>query len=159
MTRKKTPRKRPTRQRDLYTPELFTRICDRIARGNSLRQSSDHEGIAPSTFLRWVNNDPALAEQYTRAREICLDVWADQILEIADDASRDMTTDEKGRTVVDHENINRARLRVDSRKWVLAKLKPRVYGDKVAVETRDKTLEDYIRESGIHGEKPGANGP
>jgi Bacteriophage Sf6, terminase small subunit-like len=50
---------------------------------------------------------------------------------ISDDSSRDWITDVDGNRVVDHDHINRARLRVDSRKWVTSKLKPRKYGDKL----------------------------
>ena len=36
--------------------------------------------------------------------------------------------------VLDAAAVSRNKLRVDSRKWIAAKLKPRVYGDKVQVE-------------------------
>ena len=52
------------------------------------------------------------------------------MLEIADDALGDVRLDADGRAYVDHEHINRSRLRVDARKWYLAKLAPKRYGDK-----------------------------
>jgi hypothetical protein len=58
---------------------------------------------------------------------------ADQLLEIADDGSGDYRLDSHGNLVVDHEHIARCRLRIDTRKWYLAKLAPKRYGDKVDV--------------------------
>ena len=54
-----------------------------------------------------------------------------EIIEIADDASGDYVTSSDGQTIVDHENIQRSRLRVDARKWAAARLAPRKYGDRV----------------------------
>lgn len=57
--------------------------------------------------------------------------WAEEVLEIADDSSRDVAENEHGDNVTNHENIQRSRLRVDSRKWLLSKVLPKVYGDKL----------------------------
>ena len=58
---------------------------------------------------------------------------ADEILEIADDSNRDLIERADGVLTVDHEHIQRARLRVDTRKWILSKMLPKVYGDKFQV--------------------------
>jgi hypothetical protein len=82
------------------------------------------------------------------------------ITEIADDGSNDWIEREtkSGRmlTVPDQEHINRSRLRIDARKWLLSKLAPRKYGDKLEltglpaappVQTADPvTLEDAERQ-------------
>jgi hypothetical protein len=77
-------------------------------------------------------------DQYARAREEQADFLFEQCLAIADDDSGDVTivTDGKGNAVerVDHENIQRSRLRVDTRKWMAAKLAPEKYGDRVMHE-------------------------
>ncbi len=70
-------------------------------------------------------------DQYARAREAQAEVRADEIVDIADDESGDFTTDEDGKRVVNHEHIQRSRLRVDARKWVASKLLPKRYGDKL----------------------------
>jgi len=68
---------------------------------------------------------------YTRAREIGYHRMADELIDIADDSSNDVMLKE-GRNgtfaAVDHENINRSRLKVDTRKWLLSKALPKLYG-------------------------------
>ena len=63
---------------------------------------------------------------------------ADEILEIADDSSSDYVERENkdGSTyiAVDHDHIARARLRVDARKWLLAKALPKMFGDRTVAE-------------------------
>jgi hypothetical protein len=70
-------------------------------------------------------------DQYARAREEQADKFFKEVIEIADDASGDYVTISDGQTIVDHENIQRSRLRVDARKWAAARLAPRKYGDRV----------------------------
>lgn len=73
-----------------------------------------------------------------RARQIQFHRWADEILTIADDSSQDVVIrqlpDGTTERVVNHEHINRSKLRIDSRKWVLSKLLPSKFGDRVASE-------------------------
>jgi hypothetical protein len=90
---------------------------------------------AASTIRLWVVKDsPAgIAERYARAREAQAESWADDILELADDGRKDTFLDDKGNERVDHDHINRSKLRVDTRKWLMAKLHPRTYGEKVDV--------------------------
>ena len=71
------------------------------------------------------------------AREIW-GILAEQILEISDDVSSDYTELEDGRKVIDHEAIQRSRLRVDTRKWLASKLYPKRYGDRVDVDHTSK---------------------
>jgi hypothetical protein len=100
-----------------------------------------------STVLRWLLRDEqsAFRDQYARAREAQADCDADEIIEIADDTTRDVTTierDGKDVEVVNHEHIQRSRLRVDARKWRAAKMAPKKYGDKVALEHTGKDGKD-----------------
>ena len=69
------------------------------------------------TVREWINADPELANRYARAREDQADTLADEIVSIADKA----------------EDANKARLQVEARKWVAAKLKSQSYGDKVQI--------------------------
>lgn len=94
----------------------------------SMREACKALGVAPGTFAGWVVEDhDGLAERYARAMQVRATVLADEIVEIADDSRQD--TDEEGRP--NHEHIQRSRLRVDTRKFVLAKVLPRIWGDKV----------------------------
>lgn len=88
------------------------------------------------TFVTdWLREDKDFADQYARAREDLLEHWADQIVAIADDSSCDWETRKRENgeeyEVANPEVVNRARLRVDTRKWLMSKLAPRKYGDKV----------------------------
>jgi hypothetical protein len=62
-----------------------------------------------------------------------VDAYAEEIIEISDDGSKDTYIDEKGKQVIDREVIARAQLRIDARKWYAARLAPRKYGDKLPV--------------------------
>jgi hypothetical protein len=118
-----------------YSQIIADAICEEIATtDHSLRRICDAEGMpSPSTVYLWLGRVLEFSEQYARARERQADVLAGQILEISDDGSRDITQTEDGE-VVNHEHIQRSRLRVDSRKWLASKLAPKKYGEKVAAE-------------------------
>lgn len=121
-----------------FSQELFDRICERIADGESLRTiCADEDMPSKTTVFRWLANDAALSDQYARAREAQADAIFDEILDIADTAVNDwMETngqDDVGYRV-NGEHIQRSRLRIDARKWMAGKLRPKVYGDKVDVE-------------------------
>lgn len=120
-----------------YSQDLGTKICTRLAQGESLRQICMDENMPDkSTVLRWLFDEDKkeFCDQYARAREIQAENWADEILEIADDSTNDWVDRESkdGGTyqAVDQEVIGRSRLRVDSRKWLMSKLLPKKYGDK-----------------------------
>src|SRR5262245_55391125 len=111
-------RGRPTE----YTPGLAAEICRRLAEGETLRAICRDIGMpAESTVRAWAVDDrDGFSAQYTRAREIGYLGMADEVLEIADDSAQDVTeragADGQAIEVVNHENIQRARLRVDTRK-------------------------------------------
>lgn len=119
-----------------YTQAVADEICRRMAAGESLRQVCRSEGMpAASTVVLWAQEHPEFAEQYARARSLLLEHWAEEILDISDDGSNDWMEREgrEGRkeTVVDYDHIARSRLRVDTRKWLLSKLAPKKYGDRL----------------------------
>lgn len=121
-----------------YTQELADYICAEIAEGRSLRSIlREDEGMpAMSSVFKWLRLHPEFAEQYARAREAQADALADELLEIADDGRNDWMElrGEDGQPRGWKENgeaIQRSRLRVDTRKWIASKLKPKKYGDKI----------------------------
>ena len=123
-------RGRPTR----YTPEVAATICTQLAEGESLRSICDDAAVpARSTVLAWLfdGEHEEFIDQYARAREAQAEARADEIVDIADDVSSDFTKDKDGKTTVNHDHIQRSRLRVDARKWIAAKLLPKRYGDKL----------------------------
>jgi hypothetical protein len=74
-----------------------------------------------------------LPDQYAAARRLGYEKRADELLEIADDSSADWVDTRNGNRVFDSVHVNRARLMIDTRKWLLSKMLPKVYGDHVTV--------------------------
>ncbi len=135
MTKKKPAPKRPKKGRpSLYTEALAAKLCLRLAEGETLRAIC-RDGAMPdkATVLRWLADKAKFEfrDQYAHARDMQADALFDEALEIADDVSGDWSTDKDGKKVLDHENIQRSRLRVDTRKWAAGKMAPKRYGDKL----------------------------
>ncbi|WP_253706294.1 terminase small subunit protein [Bradyrhizobium sp. WD16] len=127
---------------------LVDRICHALATGRTLRDVCRDPGMpAPSTVLGWVKADrDGFATRYRNAREVGYSLMADEMLEIADDASQDrVVRNEGGEPVIDHEHISRCRLRVAVRRWLLARALPKIYGDRLDVEATHETG-DSLRE-------------
>ena len=125
------PAGRPTK----YNQKLVTVICERIANGESLRKICQDDDMPNKNNVRlWLKKYKEFRAQYARARDEQADFYAEEIIEIADDSSNDtkkITKGDKEIEVVSHENVNRSKLRVDARKWIASKLKPKKYGDRV----------------------------
>lgn len=122
---------------------MFDRICERIADGESLRTiCKDDDTPSKSTVFKWLANDDTLADQYARARQAQADAIFDEILDIADDAQNDWMErngeDSEG-WQVNGEHLQRSRLRIDARKWMAGKLRPKVYGDKLDINAEVAT--------------------
>ena len=90
------------------------------------------EGMpAQSTVYKWLIDNDGFSEKYARAREVQAEFLAEEIIQIADDASGDSTTDEDGNERMNAEFVARSRLRVDARKWYASKVAPKKYGDRI----------------------------
>jgi len=120
-----------------FTEEIAEKICLLLAEGESLRAVCRMEDMPDkSTVFRWINKNDTFRDQYARAKEQGALVWAEEIIEIADDGTNDYMEkiDKDGNSVgyqLNGEHVQRSRLRIDSRKWLLSKLIPKKYGDKV----------------------------
>ena len=108
--------------------KIAAAVISEMEQGESLRASCKKNDIGASTFLRWCDEDVALAEQYTRARKVRAELYADDIIRIAD-----TTTDPA-----------QARLQIDARKWIASKLHPRTYGDKLDVTSDGEKMPTVI---------------
>ena len=130
-----SPKKRRPKA-SVYTPALGKAICKMLASGMSLNQVCKRRRMPYEQTVRGWAKDPEhpFAANYVRAREVGYLKMADEILEIADDSRNDYVERENkdGSTyiAVDHDHIARARLRVEVRKWMLAKALPKIFGDK-----------------------------
>ncbi len=141
---KKTPKKngRPSK----YTDKLADKICQMIAQGQSVRSiCAKKDMISMQTFFRWLRENDKFSEQYARACEERSYMHAEEILEIADDATNDYMeqhdeSDELTGYKLNGENIQRSRLRIDTRKWLMSKLNPKVYGDKLDMTTNGNDI-------------------
>lgn len=100
-----------------FIPAILEAMCE----GESLRSACKINDVAVSTFLLWVKEDKALAEQYAGARARLLDVQAEELEEIGERAANAETAVE----------VAGLRLKSDNRKWLLSKLAPKKYGDKL----------------------------
>lgn len=112
-----------------FSQEIADKICSHIAEGgyatNLKRFGLPHE----ATVCRWLNENEAFREAYARARERRAETFADQMVEIADTC----------------EDPQKARLQIDTRKWIAAKLLPRVYGENQRVEVQHTISETAAR--------------
>jgi hypothetical protein len=111
----------------IFTEELASEICRRLSLGESARQICRGDDMpVMSTLMKWLTEPDKIAfsEQYARARDCQADFYADEIIDIADELGEG----------VDSNAINIARLRIDSRKWKVARMSPRKYGDKQQID-------------------------
>lgn len=116
-----------------FTQETADAICARLAEGESLNSICKDEAFPPeSTVRRWaLDDEQGFSANYARAREVGYLRMADEITQIADNGSNDTYTDDEGNERTNQDVIARSRLRVDTRKWLLSKMLPKVYGDKL----------------------------
>jgi hypothetical protein len=87
-----------------------------------------------ATFKRWLHQSDEVRAMYARAKVSQCQLLAEQILTIADESQSDTYKDEDGVELVNHDVIDRAKVRIDARKWLCAKLAPRIFGDRVQQE-------------------------
>jgi len=123
-----------------FSQQIFDEICVRIAEGESLRKICKDEKMPSLVAVwKWLNNSEELVKQYTRAREEQAETLVDEMIDIADYKRDDTYLDENGNEIINQEVIARSRLRVEARKWVASKLKPKKFGDytKIQAEVKD----------------------
>lgn len=121
-------------------PKVQERICDMLAQGKSMVAICGLEDMpAQSTVYKWLKENEEFSERYARAREMQADLYADQIIQIADDCEPEAGS------------VSKARLQIEARKWTASKLSPKKYGDRLEVDggmhvqIESKTLEDIFK--------------
>lgn len=136
----KTPKKngRPTK----YSDRLADRICQKIAEGYSVRSiCKEKDMVSMQTLFRWLRENDKFREQYVRACEERSYAQAEEIIDIADNATNDyMEKLEGDGYIFNSENVQRSRLRIDTRKWLMSKMNPKVYGDKLDMTTNGNDI-------------------
>jgi hypothetical protein len=139
-TKPATPKvKKPKGRPSVYSKALALRICERLATGKTLRAVCRADDMPTETCVRtWALDDrEGFFSQYSRARELGYLSMADELTEISDDDSGDIKIDGDGNERMDAEFVGRSRLKLDTRKWLLSKALPKLYGDKLAVTGAD----------------------
>lgn len=130
----------------IYSKELADKICEQLSEGDSLRTVCKPDGMpSKATVFMWLRTKPEFLDQYTRAKEEAADALADEIMDIADDSTNDWmdinADDGSGeRYRLNGEHVQRAKLRIETRKWIMAKAKPKKYGDKLDVTSGGEKL-------------------
>lgn len=122
-----------------YTPEIATAICADISGGEKLGDICDANAAYPHkrTVYRWLSVHEEFRHQYARAMEDRTHAMAEELLEIADDGRNDWMEKNHGENAVWVENgeaMGRSRIRIDTRKWLMSKMAPKKYGDKITQE-------------------------
>jgi hypothetical protein len=127
---KKAPRKvgRPS----LYTQPVVDSILEKIADGQFLSDiCADLAMPSCSTVFKWRLDHPEFSEAYAHAREAAADKMVIETVAIADDGRNDTYLDDDGNPRTDTDVIQRSKLRVETRKWLLARMAPKEYGDRI----------------------------
>lgn len=126
MTTKSHKAKAPTKPGSPERAEISAKVLEGMRNGMSAFKACQAAGVPHSTFIGWVNVDPDLADRYTRAREDLIERMAQEVLELSDS---DVGLQPDGKR--DWAAVQKHKLQVDTRKWLLSKLAPKKFGDKL----------------------------
>lgn len=129
---------KPIGRPSIYTQELADKICEQLSRGISLRTVCLAEEMPDAaTIFRWFRTNEEFCKQYARAKEESADAMAEEILDLSDGA---IDIIKKGAEKKSSALGQAVRLQVDTRKWIMSKMKPKKYGDKLDLTSDGKVL-------------------
>lgn len=130
-TKTKSNAGRPT----IYSEELIERICEQISNGKSLRAVCRAKDMpSMSTVMVWLGENDKFSEQYRKATEQREDFHFEEMMEIAD------------KVLPESAEVAKAKLQIDTRKWVLSRMNPKKYGDKQQMEHSGDVAVNMISE-------------
>ncbi|WP_347251489.1 hypothetical protein [Legionella sp.] len=132
-----------------YTQAIAEEICNAIASNSKgIKELCKENPHWPNkdTIFTWLKNHSEFSDQYVRAKKCQVETLVDEILDIADDTSQDQLIDAEGKIIFNHQALNRARLKIDTRKWLASKLIPKVYGTKAEDEEPNEKLHQDVME-------------
>lgn len=148
----------------IYTQDLADRICAQLSAGLSMRTVCKADDMPDMvTVFRWLRTKEEFCKQYEKAKAEAADALVEEMLDIADDGTNDWMEihDKDGECAgykVNGEHVQRSRLRVDTRKWIAAKLKPKKYGERVDVDhgiQKDNSITELFTQLAGKTLKPG----
>ena len=135
--------KKPVGRPTDFSMELSDLVCERLAVGESMRSIARDESMpAMSSLFKWLRIHPEFAEQYDRAKVESADAMSEDCLDIADNIDGSpvlidgvpVKVDGNLVKIIDSVSVQHAKLKVDTRKWLMSKMKPKKYGDKIQAE-------------------------
>ncbi len=139
-----------------YSVKHFNEILERVMCGEAIAEICRSKGM-PSrvTFYRWLNADEKgdLRGRYDDACAIRADYLADEIVRIADDSTLDVEFKANGDINYSKKSVERSKLMIDARKWTASKLRPKLWGNQVAVDLNVDASEESIQALQAIGEK------
>jgi hypothetical protein len=133
-------KKKKTKKTVPYSEETAILLCDLLSQGNSLRSiCREYPNIMPekSSVFDWIIKYPEFKKRYDLAKEESARALAEDLLEIADMSSGEIVG---GKDSGDNARVQARKLQVDTRKWIMSKLMPKKYGDKLDMTTNGKDL-------------------
>lgn len=134
---------------------ILNSIFESISNGDSLRTSLCINKISSQTFFKWIDSDIEKSKQYARACEMRAESMADEIIEIADENNADVYVDDNGVARIDGNAVQRSRLKVEARKWLISKMNPKKYGDKIDIDhtTKGESINNITDLSALSNEE------
>jgi len=124
---------------------IFDKILERIEKGEALRTILKDKYMPSSrTFFKWLDEDSVKVKQYAYSCEQRADAIFDEMIEIADEAPEKYDTEFSKR--VDGGYVQNKRVRIDARKWMLSKMNPKKYSDKIQVDNSEFTEQPLFPE-------------
>lgn len=132
-----------------WCPEIAHELCERMANGETIDQMAKEPHMPDGRSIRrWIEQHPDFGQDYARARVAQMHAWADQIVKLSDENvetdykvsvdldSADLEKIEENGVVIfryKRKYIDRAKLMIDTRKWLMARIAAEDFGEKQQV--------------------------
>lgn len=119
-------------------------ICEDVIENKlSFTQAVNNSPISYVSFFNWITESEKLKALYNYAREIRSDILFEEIIDIADTTEIGETIKDTpaGITTETGDMLGHRKLKIDARKWVIAKMQPKKYGDKLDLTTDGEKLQ------------------
>lgn len=118
--------KRPAHRPPIYGLEDFKAVLAELEEGRTLTAICKDPGRPSTAWVKaYKNTTPELLALYMRAREEQQHAFSDEIIDISDNSSNDSESPR---------SVERAKLRVETRKWLMARLAAKTFGDKSSMD-------------------------
>ncbi len=115
-------------------------ICELISNGMSAVKACREKSIQPSVYFDWLSKMEQYARAHAKAMECRSEILFDEIIDIAEESNADVYMDDNGNVKTNGEVVQRSKLKIDARKWMLGKMMPKKYGDKLDVTTGGESM-------------------